>query len=372
MRDPVDWFRIEDTSLIPSPSLLVYPERVDANIESLLKVAGSHNRLRPHIKTHKMPNVIQMHLDKGITRFKCATLAEAETLASTGAKEVLLAYQPVGPNIQRIAALASHYPSVQFAVVADTESIIRALDVVCRSAGTKIEILLDLDVGMGRTGIAPGTAAEALYHLIDLLKHVQAGGLHVYDGQVRDSDFEARKFHSDTGFQAALTMKQSLERVRLRVPRIVAGGSPTFSVHALRDEVELSPGTYVFWDGGYQTAFPDLPFRPAALVFTRVISKPAKNRICLDLGHKAIASENPISNRVRILGHENFRFVGHSEEHLVVETPEPTYLDVGDGLYGLPWHICPTVALHEEAITIENGKVTGRWKIPARTRKINF
>ena len=370
MYDPSSWFRVNEPSHISSPSLLVYPERVAANIDRLIEIAGKTQRLRPHVKTHKMPAIVQMHLDKGITRFKCATLAEAEMLAMTGAEEVLLAYQPVGPNIQRIAALAKAYPATKFSAVVDTESIIRALSAACVADHVQLELLLDLDVGMGRTGIPPGPAAEALYHLISVIPHIEAGGLHVYDGQVRESDFQQRKVLSDSGFESVRVLKNKLTKVRLPVPRIVAGGSPTFSVHALRPDVELSPGTYVFWDAGYQTAFPDLPFEPAALVFTRVISKPSRNRICLDLGHKAIASENPLSHRVKILGHEDFEFVGHSEEHLVVKTSDSN-LDVGDQLFGLPWHICPTVALYDEAIVIREGNVDGSWKIPARARKIH-
>jgi D-serine deaminase-like pyridoxal phosphate-dependent protein len=132
--------------------------------------------------------------------------------------------------------------------------------------------------------------------------------------------------------------------------------------------VECSPGTCVFWDAGYASKLPDLGFEPAALVLTRLISKPGVNRVCLDLGHKAIAAEMP-PPRAQFLNLEDAKAVMHSEEHLVVETAR-TGLKLGDCLYGIPWHICPTVALYSEAVVIEKGRIAGRWKVAARDREV--
>ena len=112
-----------------------------------------------------------------------------------------------------------------------------------------------------------------------------------------------------------------------------------------------------------------MPFAPAALVLTRVISKPAPNRLCLDLGHKAIASEMP-PPRVEFLNLKDAAAVMHSEEHLVVETARAADFELGDCLYGMPRHICPTVALHAEAVVIENGRSTGCWQVVARDRRL--
>jgi D-serine deaminase-like pyridoxal phosphate-dependent protein len=155
----------------------------------------------------------------------------------------------------------------------------------------------------------------------------------------------------------------------LPVPRLVAGGTPTFPIHARRGDVESSPGTCVFWDAGYAFKLPDLPFLPAALVLARVISKPGPNRLCLDLGHKSIAAEMP-PPRVQFLNLKDAVPVLHSEEHLVLETPRSNDLNLGDCLYGVPWHICPTVALHAEAVVIENGMSAGRWPVVARDRRL--
>ena len=142
-------------------------------------------------------------------------------------------------------------------------------------------------------------------------------------------------------------------------------------MNARRPDAECSPGTCVFWDFGYATKLPDMLFLPAALLLTRVVSKPASNRLCLDLGHKAVASENP-HPRVQLLELPDAKFVGHSEEHLVVETDRAAAFSVGASLYGIPWHICPTVALHSEAVVIKNGRAEERWKVAARDRALTI
>jgi 3-hydroxy-D-aspartate aldolase len=112
-------------------------------------------------------------------------------------------------------------------------------------------------------------------------------------------------------------------------------------------------------------------FLPAVLVLTRVISKPAANLLCLDLGHKAVASENP-HPRVELLGLPDTHAVGHSEEHLSLETNRAAEFPVGSCFYGIPWHICPTVALHNEAVVVRNGRAEGRWQVVGRARTITI
>jgi D-serine deaminase-like pyridoxal phosphate-dependent protein len=115
---------------------------------------------------------------------------------------------------------------------------------------------------------------------------------------------------------------------------------------------------------------PDQPFQWAGLVFTRVISKPKRGYLTVDLGHKAIASENPIDKRVKFLNLDHYRFISQSEEHLVLEVQDWEQWKVGDALYGVPYHICPTINLYEEACIIQQGQWVDTWKVVARKRKI--
>src|SRR5688500_17959938 len=157
------WFEVANIAEIPSPSLLVYQDRVEENLRRMTAmVNGDTTRLRPHMKTHKMPEVIKLHLKQGITKFKCATIAEAEMTAAAGAAEVLLAYPPIGPNIARLIALIRKFPNTKFAAVADSEAAARALSESAESSGLRIETYLDVDCGMHRTGIAPDDEAMKL------------------------------------------------------------------------------------------------------------------------------------------------------------------------------------------------------------------
>jgi len=412
------WFQIRNVEELSSPSLLVYPDRVKENIRRMIAIAGGVARLRPHIKTHKLPEVIRMQMEQGINKFKCATIAEAELVASCGATDVLLAYQPVGPNIQRVILLVESFAETRFSVIADDAQVIRALSAALGSArGSRapvggsptgpmaveafehadadslrtpsasrpaaatdtpaacaphaIEVLLDLDIGQHRTGIAPDSHAFDLYRLIASLPALIPGGLHAYDGHIHDADVTIRMATCEAAFAPVELLRRRLERDGLPVPRVVAGGTPTFPMHARRDGVECSPGTCVFWDAGYGTKLPDLDFLPAAVLLTRVVSKPTPGRLCLDLGHKAVASEMP-HPRVVFLNLTDGKPVAHNEEHLVVETSNADAFQVGDCLYGIPWHICPTVALHSEVIVIEDGKATQRWKVTARERRLTI
>src|SRR5436190_6652517 len=356
---------------VTSPCLLLYPDRVRENSRRMILIAGGVERLRPHMKTHKMPEVIRMQVEQGITRFKCATIAEAEMTAAAGAEDVLLGYQPVGPNVDRFVELVARFPSVRFSCTADNRASVGDLSDAAARSSIRVEVLVDLDVGQHRTGIAPDTHAFDLYRLIAALPALAPGGLHAYDGHVHDSDVTERTAACEAAFAPVEILRRRLEREGLPVPRVVAGGTPTFPMHARRGDVECSPGTCVFWDAGYGKKLPDLDFLPAALVFTRVVSKPTPDRICLDLGHKAIGSEMP-HPRVVFLNLSEAHVVAHNEEHLVLETAEADAFKRGDCLYGIPWHICPTVALHSEAVVVEGGAATQRWKIVGRERRLTI
>jgi len=365
----MSWYEIANERDIASPALLLHPDRVQENIRRMIRMAGSVERLRPHMKTNKLPEVVRMVLEQGVTKFKCATIAEAEMIAACGAPDVLLAYQPVGPNVHRLADLVRRFPGTTLSALVDDEAVIRSLSAQAIESGVTFNLFLDLDCGMHRTGIAPGERAAALYRLIGELQGLRAAGLHAYDGHIRDADLASRERSCDAAFAPVRALRKGLEDAGVAVPVLVAGGTPTFPVHAKRPDVECSPGTLVFWDWGYTTSFPDMDYLPAVTLLTRVISKPGTNLLCLDLGHKAVASEMP-HPRVHLFGLEDARFIGHSEEHLTLETRRAGEIAVGSTFYGIPWHICPTVALYNEAVVVRDGCAVDRWPITARGRRI--
>ena len=366
-----DWYKVSNVDDVASPALLVYPERVEENIRRMIRIAGDVDRLRPHMKTNKLPEVIRMQMAQGIMKYKCATIAEAEVAAMCAAADVLLAYQPVGPNVQRLVQLVKKFPRTKFSALVDDEGAILALSRAATAAGVTLDLYLDLDCGMHRTGVAPGPKAVELYRRLSQSPGLHAAGLHVYDGHIRDSDVSRRAASCDEAFSQLEAVRKQLVDSGVAVPAIVAGGTPTFPIHAKRAGVQCSPGTSVFWDLGYETLLPDMDFLPAVLVLTRVISKPSASILCLDLGHKAIASEGP-HPRVELLELPDARAIGHSEEHLTIETTRAAEFPVGSPLYGIPWHICPTVALHQEAVVVRDGRAAERWQVVARARMITI
>jgi len=363
------WYHISNLHEIDSPALLVFPDRIEENLRKMLAIAGDPARLRPHVKTHKIAEVVRLQMTLGITRFKCATIAEAEMTAGCGASDVLLAYPPVGPKAARFVQLAKKFPATRFSAIADDPDAMRALADAASAAGLTIDVMLDLDCGQHRSGVVPGPKAADLYGWMAGLRGVRPAGLHAYDGHIVDTGLAARMKACEAAYAPVKALREQLTQAGLGFPTVVAGGTPTFPMHARRGDAECSPGTCILWDHGYATKLPDLSFQPAALVLTRVVSKPGPNLLCLDLGHKAVASENP-PPRVNLINLADAKAVAHNEEHLVIETTKAATFKVGDPLLGIPWHICPTVALYSEAVVIQNGKAVAAWKIVARDRKL--
>ena len=365
------WYNVTKTDTLISPSLLVYPERIEQNINTMLHMAGGPENLRPHIKTHKNAEIISMQLQKGITKFKCATIAEAELLADCGAPDILLAMQPVGANQERLISLIKKYPTAVFATLVDNLATTEELGKLAELHNISLALYIDLNVGMHRTGIVPGEEALHLYKAISEHSHLESEGLHTYDGHLRNPDAEIRKSDCDEAFATVLEFKNNILEAGLPEPIIIAGGSPTFPFHCKRDNVIASPGTTLLWDAGYGGLFPDMDFLPAAVLFTRIISKPKAGILCFDLGHKSIAPEMDFP-RVQFLTLEHGRQIKQSEEHLVVEYDDLKILNVGDEHYALPMHICPTVAKYDSMLVVENGVLTKEWKVGARNQKLTI
>ncbi|HUQ67485.1 MAG TPA: D-TA family PLP-dependent enzyme [Flavitalea sp.] len=365
----MNWYTIENIERIDTPCLVIYKERIKYNIDAAVKLIKQVNNLRPHVKTNKIAEVCRMMMDAGIDKFKCATISEAEMLAMTGAKDVLLAYQPTGPKAERLNRLTQHYPETVFSCLVDDADVASALSEVFARSGITLNVFIDINTGMNRTGIIPKKTDKLFDHL-QSLPFINIAGIHFYDGHIRDADPEKRKENSDSAYKGILKITGDFEKSLGRKIKIIAGGSPTFPMHATRD-VECSPGTFIFWDWGYKHQFPDEPFEYAALVVTRVVSVVNKKTITVDLGHKAIASENPLP-RVYFLNAPGSKPVAHSEEHMVIEVPDASKFKPGDVLFGIPVHICPTVALYERAILVESNQATTIWRVIARDRMINF
>ena len=377
-----EWYELNNPDDIDSPALLIYKDRVASNIKTMIRIAGDAKRLVPHVKTHKMPEIVKMQLAAGIAQFKCATIAEAEMLADAGAENILIAYQLNFSKAKRLLSLIKKYPKVTFASLIDNTDSAKMLNNLFSPEKFTANVFIDVDAGMHRTGISAAAVVgvpaniSPLFNLfleLQKLPNIHFQGLHIYDGHIRDEDFEIRKQKVDEAFAAVNAVRQQIiENSNLQDVKIIAGGTPTFTVHALQTEEYCSPGTCLLWDYGYDVLLQEQPFEFAAVLLTRVVSKPAPGLITADLGHKSVAAENPISKRIFFLNLENYEVKSQSEEHLVVNVEDWDNIHVGDVLYGIPYHICPTVALYDEAYVIENRNFSEIWDIIARKKRITI
>jgi D-threonine aldolase len=369
-------YKLSDEAEIPSPALIFYPELIRQNVERILELVGSVDRLRPHVKTHKTREITQMQLQHGVTKHKCATIAEAEMLAQVGVPDVLIAYPIVGPNLARLTKLIQTYPNTQFSVLLDHPSTLPGLAKAAENAGRPLGFFLDLDVGQHRTGIAISDTALSLYLSASKISHLVSRGLHAYDGQNHQELRADREAAARSGLAPVLQFREQIIAHGGQAETIVAGGTPTFPVYAaIRDipGLECSPGTYVLHDHGYGSRFSDLSgVTPAAVLLTRVISRPTANRVTFDLGNKAVAADPLMVKRVQLLDVPEYTIVGHNEEHLIVEMADAERFQPGDVVYALPGHVCPTCALHREALIAESGHITGRWSIASRDRVLTI
>ena len=365
-------YNFEEENKVFSPQLIYYPELIQNNIELMIKIAGDANRLWPHIKTYKIAEIIKMLIDNGINKVKCATIAETELALETGIKTVFLAYPLVGPNIDRFISLCKHYNQSIVYACGDNTRQVELLSNKAKQNNIKVNLLLDVDTGLHRTGV-PIIEVENIYKNWNQLDGIKMCGLHCYDGHRHESQTEIRYSETEKLDKTISEIKTSLENQGYSLPIMIMGGTPSFPCHQTYTDYFLSPGTCIIQDSGYQSNYLDLPFTPAATILTRIISRPTKNTFTIDLGTKAISCDPPI--RCVIASMEYAKIVMHNEEHMVLEVDDE-HIDeipeIGEVLYAIPTHVCPTSILYPSVKVIKNNHLIDEWQIKARDRYINF
>ena len=351
------WYEIANVAEIPSPALLVYLDRVDDNIRDMIAVAGPVERLRPHVKTHKLPEIVRRQRVLGIDKYKCATIAEAEMLAECGCPR-RVARLPAGRS--------EHQPPVAAGGAVPGRRRSRPLvDDEGRGAPRVRRVRRngphDRSARRRRLGHAPlgrrsgRHAPRRLYAtLASAARRSRRADCTPTTATSATRDVSARSGGLGRGVRARRAARGATRR-RPAFPCRASwpAARPRSPMHARRPGVELSPGTCVFWDAGYGSQLPDLPFRPAALVLTRVVSRPGAHRLVPGSRAQGDRVREPAPARRSSSNLPDATAVMHSEEHLVVETPHAGRFAVGDACYGVPWHICPTVALYGEAVVVD-------------------
>ena len=365
-----DRYPVSDPDPVLTPALLIYPEAIAANIESTLNLLdGNADRWRAHIKTAKLNFTLRMLLDRGVRNFKCATTLELQQACLTGATDVLVAYPLMGANARRVRDVKEDFPKVAISVLVENEKQLRQWQ------GSQIGIFLDINPGMNRTGIEQ-TSRERVFALALAAKQVGLTfrGLHYYDGQFGSVDEPERTRTAHAGYDQLMKLVGELENTGFSVPEIITAGTPAFPCSFAYSPFRsgnfvhrVSPGTIVYNDA---TSLAQLPpqfgYMPAALVLTRVVSHPRPGIVTCDAGHKAVSADAGIPTCV-VVGHPELTPLSPSEEHLplaVKEGEEPP--QIGDLLYLIPRHVCPTVNNFDSALTVRNGKIESMQRVSAR------
>ena len=367
------WWKIKSNINIDTPFLAAYKDRIRFNLEHLISsVNGDTQKLRPHIKTHKIGEILDLFKTYNINKIKCATIAEAELAAIHKIPDILLAYQPVGIKKERWISLIQKYSDIHFSTIVDNLDSAKALNEIAQKNDLILTIYLDLNTGMNRTGFPILEDWMAAIDKIVKLKNLHFEGIHIYDGHLKGTVEE----RTNTASKSFSKIKEKTETIEQKLDyklKIVAGGSNTFPFYAAQENVACSPGTFVFWDSNYQIHLSEQNFKPALVIVGTIISKPTNKTLCIDIGYKAVSSENPIDKRLVILNDENLIPTAHSEEHLILENQGKNEYKIGDIVYALPYHVCPTCALYDSVQVINKGhQIYDQWKVAARSREINL
>ena len=363
-------YRLANENDIASPALIYYPDIIRENTRLAIDMAGGPARLWPHVKTHKMAELIDMQMEMGIRRFKCATISEMNLTCSRGAEHVLLTYPLLGPNVGKFLDTAAKYPNTACYALGDSFEALALLDEACAKRGATTRWLCDVNLGMDRTGVPLDGLADFCREAAARFSRLRFSGLHCYDGQNHQSDLRERQAAVSGQMSRVTSARAALTATGIETPIVIAGGSPSFPCHAPEEGVFLSPGTVFVWDWGYETNYSDLPFRPGAALLTRVVSHPTPGVFTLDLGYKAIAAD-PAGQRGYLLDGKGAYPLFQSEEHWTWRMPEGHEDErpaIGAVMYVIPTHICPTTALHRAAKLGVDGRAAGEWVVAARNR----
>ena len=359
-------YTVGDADRILTPALLIYAERVDANIEATLRMVGNDpERWRPHIKTAKLAYTVRRMLHYGIRNFKCATSLELLTACQEGAADVLLAFAVTGANAERIREIAGRYRKTRVSV------LIESAEQMAVWRGSDIGIFIDVNPGMDRTGVGQGRIEE-IAHLA-LEARAAFRGLHYYDGHMSGVAAAEREASAHRGYDQLLRIADQLAAAGMAPREVITSGTPAspfgFSYRGFQDRRfvhRISPGTVVYNDFTSLGQLPGYGYAPAALVLTTVISHPLENRITCDAGHKSVSADAGVPT-CEVIGHPGLTPLKPSEEHLPIEVAAGKAVpQIGEKLYLLPRHVCPTVNNFDEALIVVNGRIDRAEKVTAR------
>jgi D-serine deaminase-like pyridoxal phosphate-dependent protein len=348
---------------IDTPALLLDADALGANLQRMAAFFAQRPcRLRPHFKSHKCTAVARRQMEAGAVGITCAKLGEAEVVADAGIRNILVANQIVGPlKIHRLIELCRRADPI---VAVDSADNLRMLSEHALAGGVSIGILVEVDVGMGRCGVAPGSSALELARLAASSAGLRFEGLQGYEGHCVDlRDETERGQKTRESLKLLVETRRLIERSGLRVNLVSGGGTGTYTLTgdcAGVDEVQA--GSYAAMDWWYGDIRPE--FRLAMSVLATVISRPHPSLVVIDVGRKGVGAEWG-APRVKNLAGSQVVSYG-SEEHMKIAVPPDSLLQIGDRIEIVPSHGCTTSNLYSEFVVHREGRVTATWPIEGR------
>ncbi|HXU07818.1 MAG TPA: alanine racemase [Blastocatellia bacterium] len=366
-------YRIEAADQIMTPALAIYPDIVDSNIEITLGLLGGDaNRWRPHVKTAKLGFIMRRLAERGIKNFKCSTSLELLTACENGATDVVVAYPLVGANARRVREIAEQFPEARISALVECEEQISAW------RESPIGLFIDVNPGMNRTGIPEGRTGE----IVQLARAIEESGqvfrgLHYYDGHLSSLDLAERERVAHLGYDHLMRIVDALGQAGIPIEEVITAGTPAFpcslSYDGFKDQAyihRVSPGTIVYNDCSSLVQLPaEYGYRPAAVVVSTVVSRPSPGRFTCDAGHKTVSADAGVPTCAAI-GHPQYQPSKPSEEHLPIDiSDESTSPCIGDVLYLVPMHICPTVNNFDHALLVISGRIVALETVTARGRE---
>ncbi len=367
---PVTGFEIRNLSDVLTPALAIYAGNVAHNIATTIALLGNDPaRWRPHLKTTKLSYVMHMLAARGVEAVKCATTLELFKACEAGFQDVLLAYPLAGNNARRVVEIAAAFPQIAISVLVDSPHQLR------QWAGTRISVFLDIDPGMKRTGIPQADVKEIAQLAQRVIENrIHFRGLHYYDGHLSDASLEARTKKAHAGYDQLLKIVRALEVKQIPIEEVITTGTPTFPCALTYPGFvgasflhRVSPGTVVFLDvDSHASLPPSFGYRFAALVLAHVVSAATPGRFTCNAGHKSVSVDAGVPN-CAVLGWESLVPARPSEEHLPIAVPGGSLAPgLGEILYLVPRHICPTVNNFSRALIIQEGEIAGVEVVSAR------
>lgn len=366
-------YRIEGVDRVMTPALAIYPEIVDSNIRTTLRLLGGDaNRWRPHVKTAKLGLMMRRLVEHGIANFKCSTSLELLTVCEAGATDVVVAYPMVGANARRVREVSEQFPLINVSALVESEEHIEAWQ------GSPVGLFIDVNPGMNRTGIEQDRADE----IIQLARAIQdAGqvfrGLHYYDGHLSSTPLPERESVAHRGYDRLMEVIAAFGRAEIAIGEIITAGTPAFPCTLSYSAFSrgpfihrASPGTVVYNDCSSLSQLPpEYGYRPAAVVVSTVVSRPAPGRLTCDAGHKTVSADSGVPT-CAVIDHPEFLPSKPSEEHLPIDVLEGSSMPMtGEALYLVPRHICPTVNNFDHALIVIGGRIVGVERVTSRGRE---